>query len=141
MVLADGRVTPDSFQQRVVSRGGTGSAQADFDILAPDDTPFDLVENDGFAIPTDAGLISAPDVGGNSELALGIESVDDKPFTVTVLWVTESEETLFTQSPAALTETAAVFANFRIKSDRFVLTIEDTSGSPKNEIRGTVNIH
>lgn len=141
MVLASGRSTPQSFQQRMVPRGGAGTSQADFDIVTDEGSPYDLVSNNGFAIPTDANLISAPDIGGNEELALGIESVDDNPFTVTVIWVDENENTLFEQSPAALTNTDEVFANLRVKSDRFVFVVEDTSGDPKNEIRGTVNIH
>lgn len=141
MVLASDRSTPQSFQQRMVPRGGAGTSQADFDIVTDEGSPYDLVSNNGFAIPTDANLISAPDIGGNEELALGIESVDDNPFTVTVIWVDENENTLFEQSPAALTNTDEVFANLRVKSDRFVFVVEDTSGDPKNKIRGTVNIH
>jgi hypothetical protein len=125
----------------MVPRGGAGTSQADFDILGENGNPFDLVAEGGFAIPTDANLIDAPDIGGNEEVALGIESVDNATFTVTVIWVDENEETLFEQSPAALTDTTEVIADLRVKSDRFVLVIQDTSGDPQNEVRGTVNIH
>ena len=141
MVLASGRATPQSFQQRMVPRGGAGTSQADFDITDESGNAYDLVANDGFAIPTDADLISAPDIGGNEELALGVESLDNSQFTITVIWVDEDENTLFEQSPAALTDTTEVFANLRVKSDRFVFVIQDTSGDPQNEIRGSVNIH
>lgn len=141
MVIANGRSTPDSFQQRQVPRGGAGSEEADFDILDENGTGWDLVGNGDFNIPEDTNLFTPPDIGGNGEVALGISSEDDRNFSVTIQWLNEEEVVLYEQNPAALQSTSDVFADFKVKSDRFGLIITDESGAGQNIIKGTVNIH
>lgn len=141
MPLAIGRSTPDSFQQRSVPRGGAGKAQADFDILRENGDPWDLIDDGDFSIPTDVDLLVPPDIGGNAELALGVQSDDNATFSVTVQWVDEDGNVLYEQTPAALQDTTDAYADFKVKGDRFAINVTDTSGDPQNEITGTVNVH
>lgn len=140
MVIARGRATPDSFQQRSVPRGGAGSEQADFDILDDDNTAWDLDAIGDFNIPEDTSLTVPPDVGGTEEITVAVQSDDNENFSVTLQWLNEDSVVLYEQEPAALQNTTDAYADFKVKSDRFGLIVTDESGN-QNRVSGTVNVH
>lgn len=118
--------------KQVLRRGGPES-EADIDIGTAS-SPVDL---DGGNNDFDSG---AKNAGGAEALAGEITSDDGATFTVFVDWLNDSEEVVITHSPSGLTDVTDVDFNLIMRSDRFKVRVEDTSGG-QNRVHGTMNAH
>jgi len=116
-----------------VYRRGAGESQADIDIGAAS-SPRDL---DGGNNDFDSG---AKNAGGAEALAGEITSDDSANFNVLVDWLDNDENVVITHDPASLQGVSDVEFNLVMRSDRFKVRVEDTSGG-QNRIHGTVNSH
>lgn len=134
---------------KLVSRPGAASTQADYDIIKDSQgTLWDLDSDGDFNIPGDtpANRSANPNVGGTAKMAGGVVSTDDATFDVTIEWRDQNDNLLLSETFSSGTSTdfgtnqAIQFDRLWTKSDRFTLIITDTSGG-QNRIRGSLNFH
>lgn len=112
-------------------RLGGDAAQADIDVGTAA-SPHDLQSGDYESGDKDAG--------GAQYLAGKLKSAQDANFTVTVDWLDDDGNTTISSSPSALTDTSDVEFNLLMRSDKFKVSITDTSGGA-NDLQGTINAH
>lgn len=117
---------------KALMRLGGEAAQADIDV-GDTGTPHDLTSADY----TSGGR----DAGGAQYIAGLIVSDQSNTFSVKVDWLDDDGNVTATTQPSALTDATEVDFNLRMRSDKFEVTISDTSGAANNDIRGTINAH
>lgn len=117
---------------KAVHRRGADEANADIDIGTAA-SPRDLDADGDYESDN-------RNVGGAEALAGEVVSDDGATFTVYVDWLNDDNEVVITHSPSALTDVTDVDFNLIVRSDRFKVRVEDTSGG-QNRIHGTINAH
>jgi len=122
--------------EKLVSRAGATSQEADYDVDSDAGEPYDLVAEGDFDIGETA------EVGGTTELSGIIESKDDEPFTVEVTWRDDDDNDLVSEDKVALENSTRVdIQSIRVKGDRCYIRVTDTSGAAQNNVVGTLNFH
>lgn len=132
--------------QKIVTRGGATSAEADFDINGYNlnDGVYDLSSQKSSQLGGDN-----PDIGGTRELTILIESQDDNQFEVDVEFLDENDNSLVTvdknidgnlQSSSPSGGNHYIYVTLDTAGDRMNVKIRDTNDR-QNKINGTINAH
>lgn len=79
--------------------------------------------------------------GGAEAIAGEFESDDNNNFKVEIDWIDSNDNVVKTHAPSATNGVTDVEFSFRIRSDRWKLRVEDTSGANQNRVHGSANTH
>lgn len=115
---------------QLVVRTGVEGNQRDYDI-----------ESQSITDETDVPLADPQDIGSTKELSGAIESDQDEPFDLIVIWQADDNSTeLYRQNFG--TDTAFVIEAVTTKSDHALVVATDGSNAGvSNTITGTLNFH
>lgn len=132
--------------QKLVTRGGATSSEADFDITGHNlnDSVYDLSSEKSSQLDGDN-----PDVGGTRNLIILFESSDDQQFEVEVEFLDENDNVLVTvdknidgnlQSSSPSGGNHYIYISLEVAGDRMNVKIKDPNDR-QNKIDGSINAH
>jgi hypothetical protein len=125
----------------IVGQDGDPFAQSDGDFVVTnvpaDQRDFDIVSDLVAEGPVTLGPV---DIGGAQAVAGGVQSTDGNPLEITLDWLGEGGQVLFSRSFGGGSDSRVLLLDVAVFSDLVEITVSDTSGNAQNNVTGTFNI-
>jgi len=125
----------------IVGQDGDPFAQSEGDFVVTnvpaDQRDFDIDTDLVGSGPVTLGPVN---IGGAQSVAGGVQSEDGNPLEVTLNWLGDGGNTLFSRSFGGGSDSRVLLLDVSVFSDRVKIVVSDTSGNAQNNVTGTFNI-